>query len=95
MVQLTYELVAKLDRRAAATGVSRSRLIREAIEAYLAQDREAEIDRQIVEGYARMPQGGEFDRDEWGDLGGMVTGMTAEMLRRTSEEEAAEGHESW
>ena len=31
MVQLTSELVAKLDRRAAAVGVSRSRLIREAI----------------------------------------------------------------
>jgi predicted transcriptional regulator len=95
MVQLTDELVGLLDRRAAAAGVSRSQLIREAIEAYLAADREAEVDRRIKEGYTRMPQGGEYDVDEWGDLGNMVTALTAESLKRLAEEEDAAGLEPW
>lgn len=95
MVQLTKEMVELLDRRAAAAGVSRSQLIREAIEAYLSADREAEIDRRITEGYARMPQGGEYDVDEWGDLGKMVTALAVESLRRLDEEERAAGLEPW
>jgi metal-responsive CopG/Arc/MetJ family transcriptional regulator len=61
LVQLSSELVAALDQRAASTGRSRSELIRMAIEAYLAADRAAAIDRQIVEGYSRLPPG-ELDR---------------------------------
>lgn len=95
MVQLTAELVELLDRRAAHTGVSRSQLIREAIEAYVSEDREAEIDRQITEGYTRMPQGGEYDVDEWGDLGKMVGALSVESLRRLDEEERAAGLEPW
>ena len=95
MVQLTDELVSLLDRRAAAAGVSRSHVIREAIEAYFTADREAEINRQIKEGYTRMPQGGEFDVDEWGDLGHMVITLTAESLKRLAEEEDAAGLEPW
>lgn len=56
LVQLSDSLVAALDQRAARTGRSRSDLIREAIERYLSEDVEAEIDRQIVEGYRRIPQ---------------------------------------
>jgi metal-responsive CopG/Arc/MetJ family transcriptional regulator len=56
LVQLTDELLAQLDARAAREGRSRSGLIREALAAYLATDREAEIDRLIVEGYMRHPQ---------------------------------------
>lgn len=95
MVQLTDELIQALDQRAAAADVSRSQVIREAIEAYLSEDREAEIDRRIVEGYRRMPQGGEFDVDEWGDLGSMVTALTAGSLRRLEQEEREAGLDPW
>ncbi|MGH8898164.1 MAG: ribbon-helix-helix protein, CopG family [Egibacteraceae bacterium] len=95
MVQLTDELLDLLDRRAAQEGVSRSQLIREAIQAFLAEDHEREINRQIVEGYTRMPQGGEYDVDEWGDLGKAVTALTVETLRRLDEEEREAGIEPW
>ena len=62
LVQLSDELVAALDERAARRGVSRSQLIRAAIEQYIATDEEAEIDRAIVEGYTRIPPG---ELDEW------------------------------
>jgi Arc/MetJ-type ribon-helix-helix transcriptional regulator len=55
-VQLTDELLAELDARAAREGRSRSELIRQAITGYLDGDREAELDRQIVDGYTRHPQ---------------------------------------
>jgi predicted DNA-binding protein len=55
LVQLSDELLAALDQRAAAAGVSRSKLIREALERQLADDLTAEIDRRIVEGYKRIP----------------------------------------
>lgn len=95
MVQLTDELVRLLDARAAVEGVSRSQVIRTAVEAYLAADREAEIDDRIRQGYTRMPQGGEFDVDEWGDLGRMVVTLTAESLRRLAAEEDSGGFERW
>lgn len=56
LVQLSDELLSQLDARAAREGRSRSDLIREAVAAYLAADRAADIDRQIVEAYARRPQ---------------------------------------
>jgi metal-responsive CopG/Arc/MetJ family transcriptional regulator len=56
LVQLTDELVALLDERASRQHRSRSDLIREAIEAFLAADADAEISRQIVDGYQRVPQ---------------------------------------
>jgi predicted DNA-binding protein len=55
LVQLSDELLALLDQRAARTGRSRSDLIRSAIERELAEDREAAIDAAIVEGYGRIP----------------------------------------
>jgi metal-responsive CopG/Arc/MetJ family transcriptional regulator len=61
LVQLTDELVAALDERAARRGVSRSRLIRDAIQDYLARDADAEIDAAIVDGYTRIPQ----EDDPW------------------------------
>lgn len=57
LVQLNQDLLAALDQRAAERGVSRSHLIREAVEAYLADTLDAAIDRQIVEAYKRHPQG--------------------------------------
>ena len=55
IVQLSDELLAELDARRAREGRSRSELIREAIEAYLAEDRRAATDAAIVAGYTRTP----------------------------------------
>ncbi len=55
LVQLSEELLRRLDERAAREGRSRSALIREAIEAHLFDERSAELDRLMVEGYERMP----------------------------------------
>jgi len=61
MVQLSDTLLDVLDRRAAATGRSRSDLIREAVERYFKDDLEKLIDAQIIEGYTRVPEDDEFD----------------------------------
>lgn len=63
LVQLSDELVAALDERATELGISRSALIRRALEAYLTEAVRSEIDRRILEGYARIPP-----EDAWGDL---------------------------
>jgi metal-responsive CopG/Arc/MetJ family transcriptional regulator len=62
LVQLSDELLALLDERASRERRSRSELVREAIESYLGASREAEIDRQIIEGYTSKPP-----RDVWSD----------------------------
>ncbi len=62
LVQLSDELIAALDERAARRHVSRSHLIRQAIEQYIATDEQAEIDRAIIEGYTRIPPG---ELDAW------------------------------
>jgi metal-responsive CopG/Arc/MetJ family transcriptional regulator len=56
LVQFSDELLRRLDERAAREGRSRSALIREAIEAYLYDEENARIDREIREGYERIPQ---------------------------------------
>jgi metal-responsive CopG/Arc/MetJ family transcriptional regulator len=55
LVQLNDALLRRLDERAAREGRSRSALIRDAIEDYLYDEEEAEISKQIVEGYERIP----------------------------------------
>ena len=55
LVQLTGDLLRRLDERAAREGRSRSAVIREAIEAYLYDETKARIDREIIEGYERIP----------------------------------------
>jgi predicted DNA-binding protein len=55
LVQLSDELLQRLDSYRAREGRSRSEVVREAIERYLAADREAEIDRLIVDAYQRQP----------------------------------------
>lgn len=62
LVQLSDELLDRLDAYRAREGRSRSEVVREAIERYLAADREAEIDRLLVEAYTRQPP-----EDVWGD----------------------------
>ncbi len=64
LVQLNDELVALLDERAARTHRSRSQVIREAVEQYLAAERDAAIDRAIVEGYTRIPPD---EHDPWAE----------------------------
>lgn len=66
LVQLSDALLAALDQRAVQEGKSRSELIREALEAYLAEGIEAEIDRAIIEGYTRVPQ----QEDPWAEEAG-------------------------
>ncbi len=62
-MQLPDELISALDERAMELGISRSALIRRALEAYPAEGVRTEIDRRILEGYARIPP-----EDAWGDL---------------------------
>ena len=68
-------------QRAAQEGVSRSQVIREAIVAFFKSDRAAAIDRQIVDGYTRKPQGGAYDDDEWGNLASVMAALTADQAR--------------
>ena len=62
LVQFSDELLARLDRFREREGRSRSDVVRDAVERYLAADREAEFDRLIVEAYTREPP-----RDVWTD----------------------------
>lgn len=54
-VELTHDVLRSLDERAAREGRSRSALIREAIKVYLYNEEKAKIDREIIEGYERIP----------------------------------------
>lgn len=56
LVQLNDELLGLLDERAARERRSRSALIREALEQFLRDERDAEVGRRIAEGYRRHPQ---------------------------------------
>ena len=55
LIQLDDDLLAQLDERAGAEGVSRSELIRRAARALMASDAEAALDRAIADGYRRHP----------------------------------------
>ena len=72
IVQLSDELLALLDARAARRGISRSELIREAIEDHVKGDRDAATDAAIIEGYTRIPPP---KHDPWAEAG-------ARLLRR-------------
>ncbi|MCA1705470.1 MAG: ribbon-helix-helix protein, CopG family, partial [Actinobacteria bacterium] len=56
LVQLTDRLLAALDQYAAKVGRNRSDVIRSAVERYLQEVVENDIDRAIVDGYKRLPQ---------------------------------------
>jgi predicted transcriptional regulator len=92
LVQLNDTLLAVLDQRAAKQGISRSQIIRNAIEAYLGQDYEAEVTRQIIAGYERIPQA---TTDEWGDPLCFTTAAARQLHQRIDAEERAAGHEPW
>lgn len=56
LVQLSQELLDRLDERATREGRSRSSLIRAAIEAHLHDEERDRISREIVAGYERFPE---------------------------------------
>jgi metal-responsive CopG/Arc/MetJ family transcriptional regulator len=62
LVQLSDELLDRLDSFRAREGRSRSEVVREAIERYLSADRELEVDRLLVDAYTRQPP-----EDVWND----------------------------
>ena len=74
LVQLDDAHLAALDERAAATGRSRSDLVREAIDLLLGTGEAAAIDAAIVDGYRRLPAP---ERDPWA-LHGAVAAIKAE-----------------
>lgn len=92
MVQLTDRLLHLLDRQAERRGISRSALIRTAVEEFLSRDREAALGREIVEGYERIPPA---TPDEWGDLAQMTDQTTVDVLHRLDAEERAEDRKQW
>jgi Arc/MetJ-type ribon-helix-helix transcriptional regulator len=92
MVQLTDRLVRLLDEHAARKGLSRSALIRAAVEEFLKKDEEADLGRRIVAGYERIPPA---TPDEWGDLSEVTDRATVDVLHRLDAEERAAGHDKW
>lgn len=56
MVQLTDRLIRLLDQRAASEGTSRSQVIRDAVEAHLAQDQAQQRISRFVTAYQRWPE---------------------------------------
>lgn len=85
LVQLSDELLTMLDRYARRRRVSRSQVIREAVESYTYDEREAEIDRSIVEAYTRIPQ----------EPDPMAEFFFLENMRALAEEEREAGFEPW
>ena len=92
LVQFNDTLLAMLDHRAAKRGVSRSQLIREAVEAHLADGLDAEISRQIVAGYEAGPQS---MLDGWGDPSGFAAATARDLHRRLDAEEREAGSPVW
>jgi predicted transcriptional regulator len=88
IVQLNYDLLEALDREAEAAGISRSAVIRQAIEEHLVSSREALVDQALVDGYRLIPQGA---RDEWGIALDQSKQNTKRTLERLDAEEAAAG----
>jgi Arc/MetJ-type ribon-helix-helix transcriptional regulator len=74
LIQLDDARLAALDERAAASGRSRSDLVREAIDLLLGTGDAAAIDAAIVEGYERAPASA---RDPWA-FAGAVAAIRAE-----------------
>lgn len=74
LIQLDDARIAALDERAAASGRSRSDLVREAIDLLLGTGDAAAIDAAIVDGYTRTPPS---ELDAWA-LPGALAAIEAE-----------------
>jgi hypothetical protein len=92
MVQLTDALVELLDQEAGRRGISRSALIRDLLEESLRDEREAELSRQIVEAYTRLPTA---TPDEWGELAQQTGATERDLLARLDAEERDAGFGAW
>jgi predicted transcriptional regulator len=92
MVQLSDELVAKLDEEAAERGMSRSAVIREAIETHIAGREHDAVGQAIADGYRRIPPG---TPDEWGDPEVMADIAGRELAQRLDLEEREAGFGPW
>ena len=90
MVQLTSDLLDDLDLEATARGISRSALIREVLEAHLAERRADVVGEQIAEGYRRIPPA---TPDEWGSMESFADVAAREVMQRLSAEEREAGFE--
>ncbi|HEX9711014.1 MAG TPA: ribbon-helix-helix protein, CopG family [Actinomycetota bacterium] len=55
LVQLSDELLERLDRLSREKGDSRSALVRDAVERYITQESQAVKDGRLREGYVRVP----------------------------------------
>jgi Arc/MetJ-type ribon-helix-helix transcriptional regulator len=69
LIQLDDARLAALDERAAASGRSRSDLVREAVDLLLGTGDAAAIDAAIVQGYERVPAS---ERDLWAFEGALA-----------------------
>jgi len=63
-IYLTDDLRRRLDARSRRTGAPMARLIREAVEAYLADD-SPDVDAALDETFGAMPELELPNRDEW------------------------------
>ncbi len=70
LIQLDDARLAALDQRAAASGRSRSGLVREAIDLLLGTGDAAAIDAAIIAGYERVPA---TERDPWAFQGAVAS----------------------
>lgn len=91
MVQLTDELVKRLDEEAQSQHLSRSALIRNVLKKYLDAESEAAKVARYVESYRRLPQD---TPDEWGNLVEDAERDLARIFREIDAEEEAAGF-SW
>lgn len=92
MVQLSDDLVTRLDAEAQRRHTSRSALIRAAITRFLADESEAAVTAAIIEGYRRVPQG---IPDGWGGIEGVLDRSAAEVAQRLDAEEREAGYSRW
>lgn len=74
LIQLDDARIAALDQRAAASGRSRSELIREAVDLLLGSGDTAVVDAAIVAGYERHPAP---EQDAW-TLESAIAAISAE-----------------
>lgn len=88
MVQLNDALLSQLDEVAAASGVSRSAVIRTAVTEFLAERRADRLVERYLEGYRRQPP---KEPDVWGDLAAANDRAGHELAQRLDSEADAAG----
>ncbi len=92
MVQLTDDLLRDLDVEAAERGISRSAVIREALESHLTARRADLVGEAIADGYRLIPPA---TPDGWGSLEEFADLAALEVMQRLAAEEREVGFEPW